>query len=80
MSGVFFQSWKKKIKRDGRKLLYIDIKNNLHILMFSFSFFRAERLMSAQQLAAKIKALFRDGKVQMEQAAVSCLKVLRFCM
>lgn len=62
---------KKKIMGDERKLLYIDIKNNLHILMFSFSFFRAECLMSAQQLAAEIKALYKDGKVQMKQAAVS---------
>lgn len=71
MSGVFFQSWKKKIKRDGRKLLYIDIKIIYTFSCFPFPFFRAECLMSAQQLAAKIKALFRDGKVQMEQAALS---------
>lgn len=52
-------------------MVYLPEKNYLHILMFSFSFLRAKCLMSAQQLAAEIKALFRDGRVQMEVAALS---------
>lgn len=49
---------------------------NLNFLMFSFSFSRAKCLISARQLGAEIKALFRDVKVQMEGAPLSVLFVM----
>lgn len=60
-----------KIMGDERKLAVYLSEKKEHILMFSFSVLRAKCLMSAQQLAAEIKTLFRDGEVQMERAALS---------
>lgn len=60
------------IMADDSKMVYLsEGKKKLHIFMFSFSFLKAKCLMSVQQLAAKIKALFRYGKAQMERAPLS---------
>ena len=54
--------------------IFFQKRVDLHILMFSSFFLRAKCLMSAQQLAAEIKAVLRDGDVQMEGAcSLLCL-------
>lgn len=59
-----------EISREMRENWYISVQKKEKNYTFSYfpfpPFWRARRLMSAQQLAAEIKALFRVGEVQME--------------